>query len=226
MNICVENITKCYYKNKKKVPILQNFSYDFKMNQKYLIKGHSGCGKTTLLSIIALLDDEFEGKIYYDSQCVSQLSSEKKCLIRGKDIGIVFQDSYLFPGMTVIDNILMADICEKRTTLEKSKNNVKELLDKLNLSHRINHFPEELSGGERQRVCIARAMLKKPKLLVADEPVSSVDNKNKEQIVSLLLKLTEELSCTLVVASHDDIFDDIVDLVIDMESIKEGYYEG
>lgn len=226
MNIYLENITKSYYKNKKKVPILQNFSYDFETNKKYLIKGHSGCGKTTLLSLIALLDDEFSGKIYYNDQCVSQLSSEKKCLIRSKDIGIIFQDSYLFPGMTVLDNILLPDICEKRTTLEKSLSDVEALLDKLSLKHRINHFPEELSGGERQRVCIARAILKKPKLLVADEPVSSVDSKNKEQIVNLLIKLSEELSCTLVVASHDNIFDDIVDDIVDMEAIKEEYYEG
>ncbi|MCL6590266.1 MAG: ATP-binding cassette domain-containing protein [Firmicutes bacterium] len=216
MKIVLKNIMKSYNKGRKKVSIINDFSYTFDSNKLYVVKGDSGKGKTTLLTIIGLLQKEDAGEIFFDDEKVNNLTNEQKCSIRRNKIGIVFQDFNLFDSLNVIDNIILPELEgnkeKKGIALEKAK----PVLDLLNISGKVTNFPFELSGGEKQRVGIARAILKDPDILICDEPISNLDDNNAKAIVDFIRNYCAEKKKLCIVTSHNAIFDQYADDIINL----------
>lgn len=165
------------------------------------VTGPSGSGKTTLLNIIAGLDRPSSGTVRVLGVDLATAAERGLAAFRARNVGLVFQESHLLPGLTALENVVIGRLpWGRRRELER---NARELLDAVGLSHRVDHPPARLSGGERQRVAIARALLGKPSLLVADEPTGSLDAATTDEILDLLNRLRSELSLTMVLATHD-----------------------
>lgn len=213
MEIRLNNICKSYFKNKRELKIIENFSYVFRNSKMYLIKGSSGAGKTTLLSIIGLLDKPDSGSISFDDRDLFNVSYKERTDFIRKNIGFIFQDYNLLEGLTIEENILIHYLGYKGDLIEE-KQRIEAILKRLGLSHRKNHYPFELSGGEKQRVGIARALVKQPKLIVCDEPISNLDKDNSEQIKNILIELKKSEKCTIIVSCHTEDFDKIADEII------------
>lgn len=216
MEIRLNSVCKSYFKNKRELKIIENFSYVFRNSKMYLIKGSSGAGKTTLLSIIGLLDKPDSGLISFDDRDLFNLSYKERTDFIHKNIGFIFQDYNLLEGLTIEENILIHYLGYKGDLTEE-KQRIEAILKRLGLLHRKNHYPFELSGGEKQRVGIARALVKQPKLIICDEPISNLDKDNSEQIKNILIELKKSEKCTIIVSCHTEDFDKIVD-----ETIKLG----
>lgn len=214
MRITAKNICKSYKKKKKRIEVLNDFNYQFDSSKLYLIKGESGKGKTTLLTLLGLLQKEDSGELYFNSTKVSALSNKDMCTLRSNTIGITFQDSNLLDGLTVLENIVLAEVCEKKMSMDEATQKAEILLESLGLSHRVHHFPFELSGGEQQRVGIARAIIKDPSILICDEPVSSLDDDNAKKIVVFLDAYAHQSDKLVIVTCHDPNFDDCADDII------------
>ncbi|WP_438433045.1 ATP-binding cassette domain-containing protein [Gorillibacterium sp. sgz500922] len=211
MNLTVNHIGKSYRKNKKWVPALHDFSYRFESGKIYVVKGESGRGKTTLLTILALLQDPTEGELFFDERNVLALGSEEKCAIRRDQIGIVFQDCNLFSGLSVLENVLLIDRIQPGRNFPEAERKAAELLKWVGLEHRAAHFPHELSGGEQQRVGVARAIMKDPDVLICDEPVSNLDDENAEKIARMICEFGKEKQKLVIVSAHGSQFDQAAD---------------
>ncbi|QUH30866.1 ATP-binding cassette domain-containing protein [Vallitalea guaymasensis] len=214
--IKVEHLSKQFVKKKRRINVINDFNYEFQSGKLYLIKGESGKGKTTLLTLLAFLQKEDGGKIIFNDIIVSNLKQEEKCNLRRKEIGIVFQDYNLFDNLTVMDNVVIVDVLKNKINKEEIYNKAKDIIGILGLEDRINHYPYELSGGEQQRVGIARAILKNPSILICDEPVSNLDKDNAVNIVEFIDGYCHNKNKIVIVASHDDYFDDCADYVINL----------
>ncbi|WP_113671418.1 ATP-binding cassette domain-containing protein [Vallitalea guaymasensis] len=214
--IKVEHLSKQFVKKKRRINVINDFNYEFQSGKLYLIKGESGKGKTTLLTLLAFLQKEDDGKIIFNDIIVSNLKQEEKCNLRRKEIGIVFQDYNLFDNLTVMDNVVIVDVLKNKIDKEEIYNKAKDIIGILGLEDRINHYPYELSGGEQQRVGIARAILKNPSILICDEPVSNLDKDNAVNIVEFIDGYCHNKNKIVIVASHDDYFDDCADYVINL----------
>lgn len=219
MEVVLENISKSYYHKKNEIEIIQEFSHKFKSGNLYLIKGQSGRGKTTLLTMIALLQKQDKGEIFFDNTAISSLSSNKKAKIRNEKIGIIFQDYNLFNELTVLDNVMMADmLCSKnpRKNAPYIEKRAKECIELLGLTKRMGVPAKFLSGGEQQRTSIARAIIKTPELLICDEPVSNLDSSNTGRIVEFMDDFCHQKNGIAIVSSHEQSFDDFADEVISL----------
>lgn len=216
MEIKVENLTKTYCKKNREIKVISNFNYIFESGKLYLIKGESGKGKTTLLTLVSLLQRQTEGKIYYNENLVSNLTNEQQCSIRRDKLGVIFQDYNLLDGLTAIENITLANLCQGKGNKEEIYKKAIEILEKLNMAHRANHYPYEVSGGERQRVGVARALINEPDILICDEPVSNLDKDNVSTIVEIINKYCHEKGKICIIASHEDSFNECADKVINM----------
>lgn len=214
--IKVEHLSKQFVKKKRRINVINDFNYEFQSGKLYLIKGESGKGKTTLLTLLAFLQKEDGGTIIFNDIIVSNLKQEEKCNLRRKEIGIVFQDYNLFDNLTVMDNVVIVDVLKNKINKEEIYNKAKGIIKLLGLEDRINHYPYELSGGEQQRVGIARAILKNPSILICDEPVSNLDKDNAVNIVEFIDSYCHNKNKIVIVASHDDYFDDCADYVINL----------
>ncbi|MBM7613947.1 ATP-binding cassette domain-containing protein [Alkaliphilus hydrothermalis] len=214
MDLRVKNLCKDYIKNKRKINVIKNFNYHFKSGKIYLVKGESGKGKTTLLTLLALLQNETSGSIYFDDKQVNALNNEVKCQIRREKIGVIYQDFNLLDRLTVLENIILLDVCEKRKSKQEAISDAEKILEMLNLSHRANHYPFELSGGEQQRVGVARAVVKNPSILIGDEPVSNLDAENSKKIVDFIKHYCRDNNKLCIVTSHDESFDQYADEII------------
>ncbi|GMQ61066.1 ATP-binding cassette domain-containing protein [Vallitalea maricola] len=214
--IKVEHLSKQFVKKKRRINVINDFNYEFQSGKLYLIKGESGKGKTTLLTLLAFLQKEDGGKIIFNDIIVSNLKQEEKCNLRRKEIGIVFQDYNLFDNLTVMDNVVIVDVLKNKVNKQEIYNKAKGIIKLLGLEDRINHYPYELSGGEQQRVGIARAILKNPSVLICDEPVSNLDKDNAVNIVEFIDGYCHNKNKIVIVASHDDYFDDCADYVINL----------
>jgi putative ABC transport system ATP-binding protein len=166
------------------------------------IMGPSGSGKSTLLNLIGCIDTPTSGTVNIDGQDVSKLSDKELTKIRLRKIGFIFQQFYLIPTLTAIENV---ELPMKEAGVPKSKRieRAKELLELVGLKGRINHYPNQLSGGEQQRVAIARALSNEPKLLLADEPTGEVDSDTSKRIMTLLKDLNKEKGLTMIIVTHD-----------------------
>lgn len=219
MKITVKNLKKEYKKKKRIVSVINDFSHEFLSGKMYLLKGSSGAGKTTLLSMLGLLDNPSDGEIYYDALLVSKLSEEQKTEIRRDRLGYIYQENNLFGALTIEENIKLAYMDSIIPNLDEK---IMEALERVNLTSRMGYYPFEISGGEKQRVAIARAILKKPHILICDEPISNLDEKNAQILIDYLCEIKETENCIILVSCHTHHFDDYVDEIIVLGENEEG----
>jgi len=179
---------------------LEFADWQVKNGEQWLLLGQSGSGKTTLLHILTGLLKPTGGEVKINNTSLYSLSSKKLDEFRGQHIGIVFQQPHLIKSLNITENLLIA---QSFAGLPTDKKRIEEVLSSLDMAHKKNAYPQELSQGQLQRVTIARAVINKPTLLIADEPTSSLDDKNAEAVLALLKEQSELNKATLVVATHD-----------------------
>ncbi len=197
--IKVENITKSF----GNVKVLKGINIEIKEKEIVSIVGASGAGKTTLLQILGTLSKADTGNIFINNIEVSKLSNNKLSEFRNKNIGFIFQFHHLLPEFTALENVCMPAFIAKMNKKDALKKG-EDLLNFLNLSHRLNHKPAELSGGEQQRVAIARALINNPAVILADEPTGNLDSKNSEELFQLFTSLKEKYNTTFIIVTHDN----------------------
>jgi len=215
----LKNISKEYRTKVETIEILKNIN--FKLNQADFvsIQGKSGSGKTTLLNIIGLLDTPSTGEIRFDDKIINYSDEKIKNMIRNKKIGFVFQFHYLLNEFTALENVMLPALIDKKIDRKQLEIKAKELLDLVELGHRVNHKPLELSGGEKQRVAIARALVNEPNIILADEPTGNLDLETSETISKLFKKINEEKKQTIVIVTHSN---ELAELTKDKYKIEKG----
>ena len=199
--LTIKNLKKSYSHIDGSITLFDNFNLQIKEGELVALVGPSGSGKSSLLHIMALLDDPSKGEIKIDKIETKNLSDVQKDKLRRDFISIIFQDNNLLTDFTAIENVMMPLIIrneEKKTVFQKAE----KILKSLKIHNRTNHFPKELSGGEQQRVAIARALIAETKLILADEPTGNLDFKTSREIFSLFLKL-KKMNKTIIFATHN-----------------------
>lgn len=196
----IKSLSKSVKVNAKTLTILQNINLEVNAGESLAIVGASGSGKTTLLSLIAGLDSVSSGEIYLKDQALHLLTEEQRGAVRAQHVGFIFQQFLLVSSLTALENIMLpAELANVPNAEEKAR----ELLNRVGLADRSDHFPSQLSGGEQQRIAIARAFINKPTILFADEPTGNLDTKTGNYICDLLFELNELHGTTLVLVTHD-----------------------
>lgn len=199
--IKVSNLTHTVTSNTGNLTILKGINMEIKESESVAIVGSSGSGKSTLLGLLAGLDVNTSGDIFIYDQEFSSQSEEQRALVRGQYVGFVFQSFHLLPSLQAIENVMLpAELKGDKEARKKAE----ALLEKVGLSHRLTHYPNQLSGGEQQRVAIARAFASNPKILFADEPTGNLDEENGKLIIKLLFDLNQSQGTTLVMVTHDN----------------------
>ena len=198
--IRIEHLSKVFRTEEVETTALNDVSLHVKQGEFVAIMGPSGCGKSTLLNIIGLLDNPTSGNYYFNGQEVGHLKEKQRTQVRKGNIGFVFQSFNLIDELNVYENVELPLIYLKKNASEK-KELVTSILDRMNISHRVKHFPQQLSGGQQQRVAIARAVVAGPKLILADEPTGNLDSKNGAEVMNLLTELNQE-GTTIVMVTH------------------------
>ncbi|MDR2772103.1 MAG: ABC transporter ATP-binding protein [Elusimicrobiota bacterium] len=214
MNIKTENLHKTYLrKNLKPVEALKNINIDISSGEKISIIGHSGSGKSTLIHILGLMDTPTEGKVLIDGKDYFELADSGKRQMRKENIGFIFQFHYLLADFTVLENILIPVWDKKDEYLKRAE----AMLERIEISDRKNHYPNELSGGEQQRAALARALINSPKILFADEPTGNLDSNSGAGIENLLFEISTQNSMTLIVVTHNEKLASKSDRILKME---------
>ncbi|CAL66914.1 ABC transporter ATP-binding protein [Christiangramia forsetii] len=198
--LSIENLKKSYSSGSKELTVLENISFDIEEKETFAIVGPSGSGKTTLLGLCAGLDQPDSGKIELCGTMINDLNEDQRAVLRNQKVGFVFQDFQLIPTLTALENVAVP--LELRGD-KKATQIGKELLEKVGLGKRFDHYPSQLSGGEQQRVALARAFSNKPAILFADEPTGNLDEETGKKVIELLIELNEESGTTLVIVTHD-----------------------
>lgn len=199
--IQVKGLSKTVTTLEGDLPILSDITFNVKSGDSVAVVGTSGSGKSTLLSLLAGLDQYSKGEIYLDGAPLHTLDEESRAALRAEKVGFVFQSFMLVQSLTALENVMLpAELAGDHN----AKQQALELLEKVGLSHRVEHYPSQLSGGEQQRVAIARAFIGTPKILFADEPSANLDSKNGKMIESLLFELNQSHGTTLVLVTHDE----------------------
>lgn len=210
--IDIKNITKSF----SNLQVLKDINLHINKGEVVSIVGPSGAGKTTLLQIIGTLDKPDSGTICLDGIDVNKLSTRKLSDFRNQHIGFVFQFHQLLPEFTALENVMIPAYIAGKSNSE-AKQRALELLEFMGLSDRANHKPAELSGGEKQRVAVARALVNKPAVILADEPSGSLDSKNKAELHQLFFDLRDKFGQTFVIVTHDEGLAAITDRTIHMK---------
>ena len=198
--IKIEKLSKVFRTEEVETIALNQVSLEVKDGEFVAIMGPSGCGKSTLLNILGLLDNPTEGDYYLAGQEVGHLREKERTQVRKGTIGFVFQSFNLIDELNVFENIELPLTYLKVKAAER-KEKVREIMKRMDISHRANHFPQQLSGGQQQRVAIARAVVCNPKLILADEPTGNLDSKNGSEVMQLLMQLNNE-GTTIVMVTH------------------------
>ena len=201
----LQHITKQYEQPGSSIKnlVLHDISLEIRNNERIAIVGPSGSGKSTLLNILGTLDKPSSGKVFLDGASADQMDENRLAEIRNTFIGFVFQMHHLLPQLTLLENVLLPLLPLKdKNTLTLSKQRALQLIDRVGLSGHIRHFPSQLSVGECQRTAVVRALINKPKLLLADEPTGSLDADNAAQLAQLLTELNQEINVALVLVTH------------------------
>jgi ABC-type lipoprotein export system ATPase subunit len=185
------------------VAVLRNLTFDIAAGESVAIIGPSGSGKSTLLNIVGTLDQPTTGSVWLDGQDLSQLDEAQLAALRNRHIGFIFQSHHLMPQCSVIENVLVPTLAERKsTTRDGAPERAKKWLQRVGLGERLHHRPGQLSGGERQRVAVVRALINQPKLLLADEPTGALDRASAQGLAQLLVELNREENVTLIVVTH------------------------
>ena len=198
-----EGIIKIFNLAKKfdKKVVFSGLNLEIKESSIFAISGESGCGKTTLLNIMSTLDSDYEGEVTILGQNTKSMSLKSLAEFRNRQIGIVFQNHNLLPEFTILENVAMP-LYISNINKEKARLKAQELMSMLSIIECENNFPNEISGGQAQRAAFARAIINNPKIIFADEPTGSLDNKNARDIHKLILDMKEKMNITFVISSH------------------------
>ena len=196
--------------------VLREVSTTINRGEIVSIVGASGAGKTTLLQIVGTLDKPDSGEVLYDRVDVTRLSEKEVALFRNKNIGFVFQFHQLLPEFSALENVMIPALIAKEKPADAEKR-AKEILSFLKLSDRENHKPAQLSGGEKQRIAVARALINRPAVVLADEPSGSLDTQNKLELHQVFFDLRNEFNQTFVIVTHDESLSRMTDRVIHMK---------
>ena len=183
------------------IKVLQDINIEVKLKETLSIVGESGSGKTSLIMLIGGLEKASSGKIFFENNEITNMSEDEISNIRRKDIGIVFQSFYLIPNYTALENVSLTLEINKISNAEIK---AKEILERFGLSERFYNLPSQLSGGEQQRVAIARSIVMKPKLILADEPTGNLDSENSELISKILFDYVSDEKASLIMVTHDN----------------------
>ncbi len=199
--LIVDNVTKDFPTRGDPLVVLQGISLQLQSSQNLAVIGPSGSGKTTLLNLLGALERPTSGSITVDGNDPGQLSDKAVAAFRSEKIGFIFQDHHLLPQCSVLENVLVPTIAGGRTKPEDMER-ARHLLDRVGLADRLEHRPAELSGGQRQRTAIARALIRRPALVLADEPTGNLDQTTAAQVADLLLQLQADEQSMLIVVTH------------------------
>jgi len=207
--ITVKSVIKEY----KTAHALRGVSMDVEKGQWVNIMGASGSGKSTLLNILGGLDNATSGDVIIDSKNIETLSEDQLTIFRREKIGFIFQQSHLIPYLTAVENVMLAQYFHSMADLKEAE----DALKRVGLGNRLTHRPSQLSGGEQQRICIARALINTPELLLADEPTGNLDRENTKIILELLKKLYLEEHFTIILVTHDPYVSEWGERILRME---------
>jgi ABC-type lipoprotein export system ATPase subunit len=199
----LDNITKTYHVGEIDVPVLKGVSLAIERGELVALMGASGSGKSTLMNILGCLDRPTSGQYWFDGEEISRLGSDQRAIIRSRKIGFVFQSFNLLARTTALENVMMpltyaADPVPDR----EAKRRARELLERVGLGDRMDHFPSQLSGGQQQRVAIARSLVNNPPLLLADEPTGNLDSRTGEEVLQMFQALNDN-GLTIILVTHD-----------------------
>ncbi|MBD5317968.1 MAG: ABC transporter ATP-binding protein [Bacteroides sp.] len=201
--IKLEGINKIYRTDEIETLALENVNIAIKKGEFVSVMGPSGCGKSTLLNIVGLLDTPTSGTVSIDGTALGKMSDSKLAAFRNAKLGFVFQSFHLINSLNVIDNVELPLIYRSMSASERSKR-VREVLDRVGLSHRMRHMPSQLSGGQCQRVAIARAIVGNPEIILADEPTGNLDSKMGAEVMELLHSLNKDDGRTIMMVTHNE----------------------
>jgi lipoprotein-releasing system ATP-binding protein len=200
--IQANDLFKSYRNGPQTIDVIKGIDLEIKNGEVAIIMGPSGVGKSTLLHLLGLLDNADRGSIKISGRNVADYGENKVARLRNETIGFVFQFHHLLPEFSALENVLIPTMIYGNA--DKSKAYALHILDLVGLSHRLEHKPRELSGGEQQRVAVARAIVNKPSIVLADEPTGNLDKMNGEALYKLLLDLNKELNQTLLIVTHNE----------------------
>ena len=202
MALTVERVSKAYATRSGPLAVLSEVTFTLAPGEALAVMGPSGSGKSTLLNILGTLEAPTGGTVLVDGQNPFALSEPDLAAFRNRHVGFIFQDHHLLPQCSVLENVLVPTLVATDGDRAVFETEARRLLDRVGLSGRLDHRPAELSGGERQRAAIARALIRKPRLLLADEPTGNLDRKTAQGVGELLTELHRQEAATLVVVTH------------------------
>ena len=198
----VNNVSKRYHEGSIDTQVLSGVNLSIAKGEQVAIVGSSGSGKSTLLHIMGTLDKPSSGEVMFDGEDLYRLSPSRQAAIRNQELGFIYQFHHLLPEFTALENVAMPGLIQKRPR-QKVEQEATELLNRVGLGHRLHHTPAEMSGGERQRTAIARALINRPKLVLADEPTGNLDAASGDTVYELIRELGSQLGTAFVVVTHD-----------------------
>lgn len=213
----IQNLSKTYGKGDTMVKALDNVSFSVDKGEFVAIVGPSGSGKSTLLHILGGVDTPTSGKVIIDKTDISKLDETALAIFRRRQIGLVYQFYNLIPILTVEENLTLPLLLDSR---KPDKKQIADMVERLGLSKRLTHLPNQLSGGQQQRVSIGRALINNPAIMLADEPTGNLDSENSKEIVSLLRRFNKEFNQTVIIITHDERIALSADRVISIEDGK------
>lgn len=199
----LKNIHKSYESGPQKVDVLKGIDLSIQEGQVVVIMGPSGVGKSTLLHIMGALDLPSSGEVWVSGHNLTDFKNDELSRFRNLSVGFVFQFHHLLPEFSALENVLIPAMMHAPLNKEK-EDYAHYILDMVGLSHRLQHRPNELSGGEQQRVAVARALVNKPKVLMADEPTGNLDKQNSKMLYELILDLNKKMNQTLIIVTHSE----------------------
>ena len=214
--IAASSVHRTYTLGKKTVEVLRGIDLEITRGERVFLCGASGAGKTTLLYTLAGLERPEKGKVLIDGNDLYALSQKEQSLVRNSTMGYIFQNYYLLPELTALENVMVPGMIRSRNHRRRAL----DLMGEVGLGDRIHHLPAELSGGEQQRVAIARALVNEPAMVFADEPTGNLDSRNGGEVMNLLLEFARNLSTTLVVVTHDRILAEQGDRPLRLWTVK------
>ena len=227
--IKTQNLMKIYRTEEVETTALNNVNFKVDEGEFVSIMGPSGCGKSTLLNLIGLLDNPSGGEYYFQEYEVSKYTERQRANLRKHNIGFVFQSFNLIDELTVFENVELPLLYQKVGARERKKR-VEEVIEHMQIMHRRNHFPQQLSGGQQQRVAVARALVGKPKLILADEPTGNLDSSHGEEVMTLLAELNSN-GTTIIMVTHSPAYAEYGNRVVHLfdgqivtENMKEKFH--
>ncbi len=227
--IKIKDLSKVYTTEEVETTALNSINIEIGQGEFVAVMGPSGCGKSTLLNILGLLDNPSSGEYHFGDDEVARYSERQRAQLRKGSIGFVFQSFNLIDELTVFENVELPLLYLKVPSHER-KTKVETVLERMNIMHRRNHFPQQLSGGQQQRVAIARAIVAKPRLILADEPTGNLDSANGEEVMKVLSQLNEE-GTTIIMVTHSPYDANYAHRIINLfdgkvvtENIKEKFH--